>query len=137
MAVPNPIPAMDPVTKIVSTFTDVGQLHGAIQQFNYIPLHPNGTPYKVQAFEGGYLLDGAPINVWMGLGWYSGQMEALQPYWQSGQIPTPTAVLNQQVVPMPADVAANFAQYQAHQQNIFGLPWYLWAAGIGAYLYLR
>ena len=115
MAVPNPIPAMDPVSKVVSTFTDVGQLHGAIQQFNFIPLHPDGTPYKVQSFEGGYLLDGAPINVWMGLGWYSGQMEALQPFWQSGQITVPTAALNGLVYQMPAAVAANYANYKANQ----------------------
>lgn len=137
MTVPNPIPAMDPITKVVTTFTDVGQLHGAIQQFNFIPLHPDGTPYKVQAFEGGYLLDGAPINVWMGLGWYTGQQEALQPYWQSGQIPTPTVALNVPVVAMPAAVASNYAQFKANQENILGLPWYLWAAGIGAYLLTR
>ena len=135
--VPSPISAMDPVTKVVTTFTDVGQLHGAIQQFNFIPLHADGTPYKVQFFEGGYLLDGAPINVWMGLGWYAGQQEALQPYWQSGQIPIPTTVLQQKVVPMPASVAANFQSYQASQQNLLGLPWYLWAAGAAVYLLSR
>lgn len=136
--VPVPIAAMDPVTKVVYTFTDVGQLHAAIQQFNYIPIHSDGTAFKVQSFEGGYLLDGAPINVWMGLGWYAGQMEALQPYWQSGQIPIPnTSVLGQKVVPMPADVAANFQAYQQSQQNLLGFPWYYWAAGAAAYLLLR
>jgi hypothetical protein len=132
-----PINALNPLSKVASPFTDVGQLHLAIQD-GWIPVHADGTPFKVQQFEGGYLLDGAPINVWMGLGWYAGQMELLVPYWQNGQIPTPPAnILNITVVPMPPDVASNFAAFQQNQQNIFGFPWYYWAAGAAAYLLLR
>lgn len=132
-----PVSASDPVSKVAYPFTDVGQLHDAIQK-GWIPIRADGTPFKVQSFEGGFLLDGAPINVWMGLGWYAGQQEALQPYWQNGQIPIPTTpVLAAPVVAMPADVAANYAGYQAHQQNILGVPWYYWAAGAAAFLLLR
>jgi hypothetical protein len=135
-SVPNPISAVEPNSKVAYVFTDVGQLHVAIQN-GWIPIHPDGTPFKVQSFEGGYLLDGAPINVWMGLGWYSGQIEALQPYWANGQVPTPPASISgAPVVPMPADVAANFQAYQQRQQNILGLPWWAWAAGAAAYLLL-
>lgn len=131
-----PVSASDPVSKVAYPFTDVGQLNDAIKG-GWIPLRPDGTPYKVQSFLGGYLMDGAPLNVWLGLPWYAGQQEALLPYWQNGQIPTPpAAILGVQVQPMPADVAANFATYQAQQADIFGLPWWAWAAGAAAYLLL-
>jgi hypothetical protein len=131
-----PVIAIDPTTKAPQTFTDVGQLDGAILA-GFIPIRADGTAYKVQSFLGGYLLDGAPLNVWLGLGWYAGQQEALLPYWQNGQIPTPpAAVLSQQVVAMPASVAANFASYQASQSDVLGVPWWLWAAGAAAVLLL-
>jgi hypothetical protein len=41
-------------------------------------LRPNGTPYDVTPFQGGYLYDGLPLNVIMGLGWLPGQQEAIQ-----------------------------------------------------------
>jgi hypothetical protein len=132
-----PVNAADPASKVVYPFTDVGQLNEALKN-GYIPIRSDGSPYKVQSFLGGYLLDGAPLNVWLGLGWYQGQQEALQPYWQNGQIPIPPQMaLAATVVPMPAAVAQNFANYQANQQNIFGLPWWAWAAGAAAFLLLR
>jgi len=135
--VPNPIAAANPQSKIASSFTTVGSLNDAIK-LGWIPLRNNGSQFTVQSFLGGFLLDGAPLNVWMGLGWYSGQMAALQPYWQSGQVPIPPAnVTSQPTIPMPADVANNFNAYETAQQNIFGLPWYLWAAAAGIYLLLR
>jgi hypothetical protein len=131
-----PVSASDPVSKVAYSFTSVGQLNDAIKG-GWIPLRPDGTPYKVQSFEGGYLMDGAPLNVWLGLGWYDGQQQALQPYWQNGQIPIPPmTTLNSPTIPMPADVAANFQSYQANQQDILGLPWWAWAAGAAAYLLL-
>ena len=131
-----PVNAVNPVTKVTEVFTDVGQLDGALLA-GFIPIRADGTAFKVQSFLGGYLLDGAPLNVWLGLGWYAGQQEALQPYWQNGQIPVPPAAqLGQQVVAMPAAVAANFASYQASQEDLLGLPWWAWAAGAAAYLLL-
>ena len=132
-----PINAINPLTKVAETFTDVGQLDTAINN-GYIPIHADGTPYKVQSFEGGHLLDGAPLNVWFGLGWYAGQQQELLPYWQNGQIPTPPqSVLGIQTVAMPADVYANWQSYMTAESNILGLPWWAWAVGAGAYLLLR
>ena len=136
MSAVTPINAADPVSKVIYPFTSAGQLDGAIAK-GWIPVRANGTAYKVQNFEGGNLLDGAPENVWFGMGWFAGQQELLQPYWQSGQIPIPpAALLNQPVVAMPADVAANFQAYQTAQQDILGIPWWAWAAGVAAYLLL-
>lgn len=42
------------------------------------PYRPNGTPYDVMQFLGGYLFDGCPLNVVLGQGWLAGQQEALQ-----------------------------------------------------------
>ena len=104
------IAAADPASKVAYQFTNTGQLAHAIQDYGYIPLRTTGEPFTVQMFEGGYLLDGAPINVWMGDGWYAGQQELLRPYWSSGSIPTPPAdVLGAVVVAMPPDLAAQTA----------------------------
>jgi hypothetical protein len=131
-----PVNAVDPQSHVAYPFTDVGQLDTAINN-GFIPIHADGTAMKVQSFEGGHLLDGAPINVWMGLGWYAGQQAELQPYWQNGQIPVPPQnILNATVVAMPPAVQANWQNYMTNQQNIFGLPWWMWAAGVGAYLIL-
>jgi len=132
-----PINAINPISKVTEVFTDVGQLDTAINN-GYIPIHADGSPYKVQSFEGGHLLDGAPLNVWFGFGWYQGQQQELLPYWQSGQIPTPpNTVLGITTVPMPAAVQANWQAYMTAQQDILGLPWWMWAAGAAAYLFLR
>ncbi len=115
------IAAADPASKVAYQFTDVDTLAVAIRDLGYIPLAPDGSPLLVQQFEGGYLLQGAPINVWMGKGWYSGQRELLEPYWQAGTIPTPPAsITGAQVVAMPADVAADYAAYKAQDAGLFG-----------------
>lgn len=131
-----PINAINPTTKTVETFTAVGQLDDAINA-GYQPIRANGTPFQVQSFEGGHLLDGAPLNVWFGLGWYAGQQQELQPYWNNGQIPIPPqAQLAATTVPMPAAVYANWQNYMTQQESILGLPWWAWAAGAAAYLLL-
>lgn len=59
------------------------------------PFRPDGTPFSVREFLGGYLLDGLPINVWVLGTWIEGQKEALQPEWTAGRIPRPAdTVLN-------------------------------------------
>jgi hypothetical protein len=122
---------------VVYPFTTVEQVGTGLAQ-GYIPIRADGTAMKVQQFEGGYLFDGAPINVWLGMGWYTGQKELLQPFWASGQIPTPpSGEYNDPTVQMPAAVQAQWQAYHARQGDILGVPWYWWAAGIGVYLFLR
>ena len=128
MASINPIQAADPASKTAYTFTDVGALHNAIKIYNYIPLRPDGSPFKTQYLQeyDGYVLDGAPINVWMLGYWLEGQKAAMEPYWNSGQIPRPVAnILNTNVQPMPAAVAAQTAAYQESQKaaapGLFGM----------------
>jgi len=107
------VAAADPASKTAYVFTDVGQLNDAIKAYGFIPLGPDGAQLRVQEFEGGYLLNGAPINVWMGQGWFAGQKEALQPFWASGQVPPPPAdVIAAPVYEMPPDVAANYNAYK-------------------------
>ena len=110
-----PITAVDPASKVAYTFTDTGSLHNAIKTLGYIPLRKDGSPFNVQYLQqyDGYVLDGAPLNVWIDGVWLDGQKEALQPLWASGQVPQPPAnVLNITVAPMPAQVAAQTAAYQ-------------------------
>ena len=111
-----PIQAADPASKTIFTFTDVGALHNAIKLYGYIPLRPDGSPYVTQYLQeyDGYILDGAPLNVWMDGTWLDGQREALQPYWNSGAIQRPAAnVLNLGVVAMPPEVAQRTAAAKA------------------------
>lgn len=117
--------AADPASKVIYQFTDVGSLANAIQNYQFIPVRSDGSPFKVQEFEGGYLLDGAPLNVWFGLGWYTGQQALLQPLWANGTIPTPPqAQLTAQVVAMPTGLATQTAAYLAQASSgLFGLSW--------------
>ena len=112
----NPVQAADPASKTIYTFTDVGALHNAIKEYGYIPVHADGSPFETQYLQeyDGYLLDGAPINVWMDGEWMEGQREALEPYWASGQIrKPPAAILSAGVVPMPPEVQQRTAAAQA------------------------
>lgn len=116
------IAAADPVSKQAYVFTNVGQLNDAIKTSGYIPLRSDNTPYRIQEFQGGYLLDGAPLNVFIENRWFEGQMEALAPFWDSGQIPPPSAeVLATGTVPMPDDVAANYEGFQEAQSPFGGI----------------
>ena len=37
-----------------------------------------GNPLSLQNFQGGFLVNGCPLNVWFGQGWLPGQQDALQ-----------------------------------------------------------
>jgi hypothetical protein len=130
-----PVQAVDPNSKTTYTFTDVGALHNAIKLYNYIPVHTDGTPFKTQYLQevDGYVLDGAPINVWMEGVWLTGQKDILQKYWAAGSVPQPPAnVMNAGEVPMPAQVQAQTAAYQAMQGGLFGMDTgTLVAVGVG------
>jgi hypothetical protein len=116
------VAAADPASKTAYVFTNVEQLDAAITQYGFIPLGPDGAQLKVQEFEGGKLLQGAPINVWMGKGWYAGQRELLEPLWASGQVPRPpSSILNEPVFEMPPDVAANYNAYKEAQNPLASL----------------
>lgn len=111
-----PIQAADPASKTIYTFTDVGALHNAIKLYNYIPLRPDGSPYVTQYLQeyDGYILDGAPLNVWMDGTWLEGQQAALEPYWANGTIQRPAAnVLQVGTVAMPPEVAERTAAAKA------------------------
>jgi len=122
----NPVQAQDPASHVTYTFTDVGALHNAIKQYGYQPVHADGSPFETQYLQeyDGYILDGAPINVWIDGEWLEGQKEALQPYWASGQIRQPApAILNAGVVPMPPEVQERTAAAQAAAKGggLFGM----------------
>lgn len=129
--------ASDPASHTNYTFTDVGALHNAIKEYGYIPLRADGSPYNIQYLQeyDGYLLDGAPLNVWINGTWLEGQQEALVPYWNSGKVPRPPAnVLQETVEPMPPDVAERTAAAQAAAKGggLFGLDQgTLIAVGVG------
>lgn len=121
----NSIQAADPASKTIYTFTDVGALHNAIKMYGYIPLRPDGSPYETQYLQAydGYLLDGAPLNVWMDGVWLEGQKEALQPFWASGQVRQPPAnIANAGAVPMPPEIKEQTAAYQRTlNTGLFGM----------------
>jgi len=115
------IAAADPASKASFVFTDVGQLNDAIKTKGYIPIRSDNQPFIVQEFEGGYLLDGAPLNVYIEDEWYDGQRELLEPYWRSGAIPMPSSeTLAVGTVALPADVAATYEEFK-REQTPFGL----------------
>lgn len=126
------VAAADPASKVAYQFVEVGLLANAIKEFGFIPLRVDGAPFRVQEFEGGYLLDGAPINVWMGQGWFEGQRELLEPHWRNGTVPVPPdeALLSGEVE-MPADVAASYAGFK---QPTSGSNLMLGALIVGGYL---
>jgi hypothetical protein len=116
------VAAADPASKVSYVFDNTGQLSTAIEDYHFIPIREDGSPFKVQKFEGGYLLDGAPINVWMGEGWFSGQQELLRPLWASGEIPTPPAnVVAIPAVPMPTEVQQAYETYKAGASSVSGI----------------
>lgn len=135
------ITAADPASKATYVFTDAGQMHNAIKNRGYIPIRPDGTPFIVQEFEGGYLLDGAPMNVYTDEQWFEGQRELLEPYWTSGTIPTPSReVLDRGSVVMPEEVTENYETFKK-SQTVLGLgiptPVLLGAALLGFFLLRR
>jgi hypothetical protein len=132
-----PVNARDPQSGVVYPFTDPAQLNDAIVNHQFVPVRSDGTAYRVQIFEGGYLFDGMPLNVIMDGFWYAGQQEALASYWTAGTIPTPSsAALSLPVEAMPTQLAAQTQAYVDSQDDILGLPWYVWAGAAAAYLLL-
>lgn len=80
-------------------------LAGALLE-GWIALSPQDEELPAQFFEGGWLVQGAPLNVWFGVGWFDGQRELLEPFWTSGEIPTPPAeLLDAVTVQMPEHIA--------------------------------
>jgi hypothetical protein len=122
------IAAADPASKVARAFNTPEMLHNAIKEFGFIPLRRDGSAFFVNEFEGGYLLDGAPIPLWLGMPWLEGQREMLQPHWDSGAIPRPPAeLLNAPVGEWPEEVRANYERWKASQ----GISWVWIAAGLG------
>ena len=123
----NPISAADPASKIAYTFTDTGSLHTAIKTYGFIPLRKDGSPFVTVYLEeyDGYVLDGAPINVWMQGYWFEGQREAMEPYWTSGKVQRPAAnILDAGSQPMPEAIRLQTEVYQtakANQNMFFGM----------------
>lgn len=116
--------AADPASKVAYTFTNVDALAHAIQDYGFIPLRTDGSVANTQFLKeyGGYLIDGAPINVWIDGVWLEGQKEAMAPYWNNGSVPRPPdAILNAPIEGMPPELAAQTAAYQAKQSGIFGM----------------
>lgn len=120
----NSVQAADPASKTIYTFTDTGALHNAIKVYGYIPVHADGTPMDTVYLKeyDGYILDGAPINVWIDGVWLEGQKEAMEAYWTSGQVRRPPAdILNAGAIPMPAEVKAQTEAYQRTQAGFLGM----------------
>jgi hypothetical protein len=98
-----PIQAADPASKTAYTFTDPQALHDAIRVYLFIPLRPDGSPFQTQFIEAlnTYVLDGVPLHVWIDGVWGRGEHETLEPYWNSGAVPRPSAnMLNIGFAPM-------------------------------------
>lgn len=78
---------------------------GSMAQLNnwlyaqYTPLRDDGTPAMVQVFDGGWLIDGNPLNVWLGCGWLPGQQTVLAPFVTAGEVATPTKDLTKVLTP--------------------------------------
>jgi hypothetical protein len=135
------ITAADPASKATYVFTNAGQLHDAIKERGYIPVRADLQPYIVQEFEGGYLLDGAPLNVYIDGQWFTGQRELLEPYWKAGTIPTPPqSVLDVGMVEMPEEVRETYETFKK-SETLFGLgiptPVLLGAGLLGWFLLRR
>jgi hypothetical protein len=118
------VTAADPASKATRAFTNVVDFTYAMEKLKYIPLRPDGTPFIVHfiADEGGYLMDGAPLNVWFDGVWYEGQKEVAQKYWGSNGVPTPAqTILGLPVVAMPAPIAETYHAFKEQQAGAGGL----------------
>lgn len=110
------ITALDPVSRVARSFADPDVFVSALAH-GFIPILSDNSPAKVHSFEGGYLVQGAPLNVWFRGAWYEGQQEILAPFWESGQIDRPPAgALELPVVQAPPDVLASYANYKGVPQ---------------------
>ena len=121
--------AQDPNSHVNQTFADMVTLANAMSAYGYIPVRPDGTPYVVQNFDGGIIFDGAPLNCYLDGVWYEGQQEAISPHWGK-DVPVPSnAIQALPVVPMPSDIAASTAAFNAAQSARSSIPTPLLIAG--------
>lgn len=119
------ISAADPASHVVQTFPTVEALGEAIFKKGFVPVRPDGTVYITQSFEGGLLLDGAPLNVYYRNGWYPEQREMLQDHW-GRDVPTPP----QNIISLPLitdeEAQKSLAQYHYWKENeqgrVAGIP---------------
>jgi hypothetical protein len=101
-------------------------------------VRPDGTAYVTQTFEGGVLLDGAPLNVYFRGAWYPEQRELLAAHWGK-DIPNPPESIKN--LPLTTDsealrTVADYQQWKSQVGTIAGIPtqWViLGAAGFLAY----
>lgn len=129
------VAAADPNSKQARAFTNIGDLTQAMEKANYIPLRPDGTPFIVNFLtdEGGYLFDGAPLNVWFDGVWYEGQQEVASRYWGQGGVPTPNeSILALPIIPMPGQVAETYQAFKQAQSSSNTMLYV--AAGVGLFL---
>jgi hypothetical protein len=100
----------EPKSKVTSIWNDGVRASIAIRDEGYIPILDDGRPATVNLFEGGYLVQGAPLNAWIDGYWYTGQKAIIAPFIQSGQVPQPPqAIWNLPEVEPPPDVLQNYA----------------------------
>lgn len=130
--------AADPASKVAYTITDM-ETAGKALDLGYILLRDDGVPGKVQAFEGGVLLDGAPLNVYLFDRWYAGQAELLMPFWESGEIPLPDASLRALMVEqMPEAEREKYEAYKAAESSWgWGTYALIGAAGLLLWRFVR
>lgn len=101
----NTVPLEDPSGHPVQT-NSMFQL-GSWLAAGYTPLRANGTPGQVQQFLGGWLIDGNPLNVWLGLGWLPGQQDALAAAVTAGTVPASTTDLTKTLTLTSTGVSSN------------------------------
>jgi hypothetical protein len=76
----------------------------------YQAILPSGAVGHITEFEGGRLLEGTPLNVWIYGTWYTGQQEILAPLWQNGTVPAPPPdVLQVPITDAPQSVVQQYA----------------------------
>jgi hypothetical protein len=103
----------DPKSHVTTSVSDEVQATQMMVNYGAIPILPNGRAAQVQSFEGGYLVQGAPLNVWLKGVWLTGQKEILTPFWQNGTIPTPALdQLNMPIVDAAPEVLQAYANYK-------------------------
>ena len=121
-------------------------LDQGLRSNRFTPLRDDGEPAQVNLFEGGVLVEGAPLNVWLLDVWYDGQKAILDPFYRSGEILVPPEyLLALPEVETPPDVLAEYAAskgvpdarslteaYQTGSSgSILSNPWVLGAIGVG------
>ncbi len=123
----------DPASKSTYAFTDQAQAEIGISQYGYIPILDDGSVAKVVQFEGAALVQGAPINAWIGDIWYDGQKEIVQSLVSSGQVPMPPArIWNLPVVATPPELLQTYASAKGVPQAKTLLEAYQTGHPIGA-----